>query len=72
MFIYFVITFPYLVLVFVFKFYCILGNRYFCRCMLEHTKRQVYEGKFLQNALTRYVFNRSLFVIFTQVEMAEE
>ena len=40
--------------------------------MLEHTKRQVYKWKFLQHALSRYVFNRSLFDIFTQVEMAEE
>ena len=31
--------FPYLVLAFVFKFYCNFGNRYFWRCMLEHTKR---------------------------------
>ena len=38
--------FPYLVLVFVFKFNCILGNRYFWRCMLEHTKRQVNEFLF--------------------------
>ena len=28
--------------------------------------------KVLQHALSRYVYNRSLFVIFTQVEMAEE
>ena len=40
--------------------------------MLEHTKRQVYKWKFLQHALSRYVYNRSLFDIFTQVEMAEE
>ena len=38
--------------------------------MLEHTKRQVL--KFLQHALSRYVYNRSLFDIFTQVKMAEE
>ena len=36
------------------------------------TKRQVYKWKFLQHALSRYVYNRSLFDIFTQVEMAEE
>ena len=58
--------------VFVFEFNCSLGNRYFWRCMLEHTKRQVFEWKFLQHALCRYVYNRSLFDIFTQVEMAEE
>ena len=40
--------------------------------MLMHTKRQVYKWKFLQHALSRYVYNRSLFVIFTKVEMAEE
>ena len=41
--------------------------------MLEHTKRQVHKRKFLQHALSRYVYNRSLFDIFTQVElMAEE
>ena len=44
---------------------CSLGNRYFWRCMLEHTKRQVYEWKFLQHALSRYVYNRSLFDVFT-------
>ena len=31
--------------------------------MLEHMKRQVYKWKFLQLALSRYVFNRSLFDI---------
>ena len=41
-------------------------------CMLEHTKRQVYKWKFLQHAFSRYVYNRSLFDIFTQVEMVEE
>ena len=40
--------------------------------MLEHTTRQVYKWKFLQHALSRYVYNRSLFDIFTQAEMAEE
>ena len=44
--------------------------------MLEHTKRQVHKWKFLQHALSpglsRYVYNRSLFDISTQVEMAEE
>ena len=64
--------FPYLVLVFLFKFDCSLGNRFFWRCMLKHTKRQVHKRKFLQHVLSRYVYNRSLFVIFTQVEMAEE
>ena len=34
--------------------------------MLEHTKRQVPKWKFLQHALSRYVYNRSLFDIFTQ------
>ena len=33
--------------------------------MLEHTKRQVFEWKFLQHALCRYVYNRSLFDIFS-------
>ena len=37
--------FPYLVLVFVFKFDCSLGNLYFWRCMLEHTKHQVHKCK---------------------------
>ena len=60
--------FPYLVLVFVFKFNCSLGNRYFWRCMLEHTKRQVHNWEILQHALSRYVYNRSLFDIFIQVE----
>ena len=58
--------------VFVFKFNCSLGNRYFWRCMLEQTKRQVHKWKFLQHALSRYVYNRSLCDIITQVEMAEE
>ena len=40
------------------------GNRYFWRCMLEHAKRQVYKWKFLQHALSRYVYYRSLFDIF--------
>ena len=40
--------------------------------MLAHTKRQVYKLKFLQQALCRYVYNRSLFDISTQVEMAKE
>ena len=40
--------------------------------MLEHTKRQVHKWTILQHALSRYVYNRSLFAIFTQVEMAEE
>ena len=55
--------FPYLILVFVFKFNCSFGNRYIWRCMLEHTKRQVHKWKFLQHALSRYVYNHSLFVI---------
>ena len=58
--------FPYLVLAFVFKFNCNFGNRYFWRCMLKHTKRQVYKWKFLQHALFRHVYNRNLAVIFTQ------
>ena len=36
--------------------------------MLERTKRQVHKWKFLQHALPRYVFNRSLFDIFTQLK----
>ena len=36
--------------------------------MLEHTKRQVHKWKILQHALSRYVYNRSLFDIFIQVE----
>ena len=55
--------FPYLVLVFVFKFNCTLGNRYFWRCMLEHTKRQ-HKWRILQHALSSYVYNRSLFAVF--------
>ena len=47
-----------------FKFNCSLGNCYFWRCMLEHTKRQVHKWKFLQHALSRYVYNGSLFDIF--------
>ena len=35
--------------------------------MLEHTKRQVHKWKFLQHALSGYVYNRSLFDIFTPV-----
>ena len=37
-----------------------------------YTKRQVHKWNFLKHALCRYVYNRSLFDIFTQVEMAEE
>ena len=59
--------FPYLELVFLFKFNCSLGKRYFWRCMLMQTKRQVYKWKFLLHALSRYVYNRSLCVIFTKV-----
>ena len=55
-----------------FKFSCSLGNRYFYRCMLEHTKRQAHKWKCLHHALSRYVYNRSLFVVFTQAEMVEE
>ena len=51
-----------------FKFNSSLGNRYFWRCMLEHTKRQVHKWKFLQHALFHYVYNRSLFDIFTHVQ----
>ena len=39
--------------------------------MLQHMKRQVHKVNFLY-ALSRYVYNHSLFVIFTQVEMTEE
>ena len=42
-----------------FKFNCSLGNHHFWRCMLEHTKHQVHKWKFLQHALSRYVYNRS-------------
>ena len=38
------------------------------RCLVM----QVQTWKFLQHALSRYVYNRSLFDIFTQVEMTEE
>ena len=31
-----------------------------------------YQMKVFQHALSRYVYNRSLFVIFNQVEIAEE
>ena len=31
--------------------------------MLMHTKRQVHKWKFLQHALSRYVYNHSLCVI---------
>ena len=34
--------------------------------MLEHTKRQVHKCKILQHALSRYVYNRSLFALFTK------
>ena len=54
-----------------FKFNCSLGNRYFWRCMLEHTKRQD-KWRILQHALSSYVYNRSLFAVFTKVEMAEK
>ena len=53
-----------------FKFNCSLGNPYFWRCMLEHTKRQDHKWKFLQHALSRYVYNRSLFDIFTHNSIA--
>ena len=33
---------------------------------------QVLKWRFLQHALSRYAYNRSLFDIFTQVEMAKE
>ena len=35
--------------------------------MLELMKRQVHKWKFLQHALSRYVHNRSLFDIFTEL-----
>ena len=38
--------FAYPVLVFVFKFNCNLGNRYFWRCILKHTERRVHKWKF--------------------------
>ena len=31
--------------------------------MLEHTKRKVHKRKFLQHALSRYVYNRNLFLL---------
>ena len=40
--------------------------------MLEHTKRQVHKWKSYNMPCLRYVYNRSLFDIFTQVETAEE
>ena len=39
--------------------------------MLEHTKRQD-KCRILQHALSSYVYNRSLFAVFTKVKMAEE
>ena len=36
--------------------------------MLEQTKSQVHKWKFLQHALSRYVYNRSLFVIYIDVQ----
>ena len=49
---------------FTLKFYCNFGSRYFWRCMLEHTKRQVHKWRIFQHALSRYVYNCSLFAIF--------
>ena len=40
--------------------------------MLEHTKRQVHKWKFLQHALSRYVYNRSLCDIFTDGPILHE
>ena len=62
--------FPYLVLVFLLKFNCSLGNRYFWRCMLEHTKRQD-KWRILQHALSSYVYNRSLFAVFTKDKLSQ-
>ena len=39
--------------------------------MLEHAKRQD-KWRILQHALSSYVYNRSLFDVFTEVETAEE
>ena len=36
-------------------FNCSLGNRYFWRCMLEHTKRQVHKRKFLSRCLVMFI-----------------
>ena len=47
-----------------FKFNCSLGNRYLWRFMLVYTKRPVHNGKFLHHALSHYVYNRGLLVIF--------
>ena len=48
-----------------------LGNRYFWRCMLEHTKRQVHKCKILQHALSCYVYNRSWFAFFTKIRVLD-
>ena len=42
-------------LVFVFKFNCTLGNRYFCRCMLEYTKRQVHKKFYNMRCLVMFI-----------------
>ena len=39
--------------------------------MLEHTKHQDHKWKFLQHALSRYVYNRSLFDIFNHNSIAD-
>ena len=39
------------------------GIRYFWRCMLEDTERQVHKWKFLQHALSRYVYDCNWFDI---------
>ena len=44
----------------VYKFNCTLGNPYFWRCMLEHTKRQVHKWRFWQHALSSYVYYSTL------------
>ena len=40
--------------------------------MLEHTKRQAYKWKFSHQALSRYVYNGSLSVIFTVRRLKKE
>mgnify|MGYP001801904711 CR=1 FL=1 len=37
-----------------------------------HTKREAHKCKFLQHALFRYVYNRSLFAIFTIVATSND
>ena len=56
--------FPYLVLVFVFKFNCSLGNHYFWRCLLQHTKRQLHKKKSFYNMLCLVMLITAVCLIF--------